>query len=329
MNEFILSLFGENDKLRMNTLYQILIGKKSASMLYYAYGHRLLNIVGIFPHLSKSEYEKIIRCLVNQKALFIVENELVRINAQPFLLTQEPYCHLNHFRLKNGLSLWRMLQLFLGRLSYWPEDYQGPVLENSPFYLLNVDQMIAAMDGEKKQQIYEELHLIFSQMPQEQANFLANTFTGKQILGKTFYQVLPEELYPPFDFCYTLACVERFWSYLMTHTELLLFQLFKPFILENYKQSMLFTRQLYKLGYDVQKIAKMRELKEGTITDHIIEWAILDDRFPFEDFQLLTREDRLLNCRYKDLIADNPELSFLQYRLSQIAILKGRNNHES
>ncbi|MEQ3452665.1 helix-turn-helix domain-containing protein [Enterococcus cecorum] len=328
MDEFILALFGENDKLRMNTLYQILVGRKSASMLYYAYGHQLLDIVGIFPHLSKAEYEKIIQQLINQKALSIVGNELVRVQIQPFLLNQEPYCHLNHFRIKNSLSLWRMLQLFLCRLSYWPADYQGPVLENSPFYLLNVDQMIAQMDEEQKQKIYEELSHVFSQMPQDQADFLANTFSGKQISGKTFYQVLPEDLHSPFDICYTLACVERFWSYLMTHTELVLFQLFKPFILENYKQSMLVTRQYYKFGYDVEKIAQIRGLKEGTITDHLIEWAILDDKFPFEDFQLLTQVETLLDYRYKDLVEENPEISFLQYRLSQIAILKGRDNHE-
>lgn len=328
MDEFILALFGENDKLRMNTLYQILVGRKSASMLYYAYGHQLLDIVGIFPHLSKAEYEKIIQQLINQKALSIVGNELVRVQIQPFLLNQEPYCHLNHFHIKNSLSLWRMLQLFLCRLSYWPAEYQGPVLENSPFYLLNVDQMIAQMDEEQKQKIYEELSHVFSQMPQDQADFLANTFSGKQISGKTFYQVLPEDLHSPFDICYTLACVERFWSYLMTHTELVLFQLFKPFILENYKQSMLVTRQYYKFGYDVEKIAQIRGLKEGTIIDHLIEWAILDNKFPFEDFQLLTQEEILLDYRYKDLVEENSEISFLQYRLSQIAILKGRDNHE-
>ena len=91
---------------------------------------------------------------------------------------------------------------------------------------------------------------------------------------------------------------------------------------------MLVTRQYYKFGYDVEKIAQIRGLKEGTITDHLIEWAILDDKFPFEDFQLLTQEETLLDYRYKYLVEENPEISFLQYRLSQIAILKGRDNHE-
>ena len=54
----------------------------------------------------------------------------------------------------------------------------------------------------------------------------------------------------------------------------------------------------------------------------------MDDKFPFEDFQLLTQEETLLDYRYKDLVEENPEISFLQYRLSQIAILKGRDNHE-
>lgn len=91
---------------------------------------------------------------------------------------------------------------------------------------------------------------------------------------------------------------------------------------------MLVTRQYYKFGYDVEKIAQIRGLKEGTIIDHLIEWAILDNKFPFEDFQLLTQEETLLDYRYKDLVEENSEISFLQYRLSQIAILKGRDNHE-
>lgn len=37
MDSFILALFSDNDKLRPSTLYQILIGKRTSSVLSYAF----------------------------------------------------------------------------------------------------------------------------------------------------------------------------------------------------------------------------------------------------------------------------------------------------
>lgn len=328
MDEFILALFQENDKLRMSTLYQILVGKKSASMLYYAFQHHLLDIVGLLPNLRKDEFEKTIYQLCKQKHLILNEGELTCLNNRHFLLSVEPYSHLNHYRLKNSLQLWRLLQLLISYLSYWPKDYQGPILENSPFYLMNVNRMMANMTNKTKMAIYQELVDIFSEMPAAQADFLAQTLSGESIQGHTFYQLLPDGLQSPFDTCYIFACVEHFWTQVMQKNETQLFQYFKPFILKNYKYSMLVTRQLYKQGKSIEQIVQIRKLKEGTINDHLIEWAIGDDKFPFHQFQLLPLTEEVLQYRYKELTEQRPDVSFLQYRLSQIAFLKGRKANE-
>lgn len=42
------------------------------------------------------------------------------------------------------------------------------------------------------------------------------------------------------------------------------------------------TAKLLKEGYDVEKIAFMRQLKESTIYDHVVEIALHDENFPYE-----------------------------------------------
>ena len=57
-----------------------------------------------------------------------------------------------------------------------------------------------------------------------------------------------------------------------------------PFYQENLNQSMLKTRRLFLSGKSIEEIMALRQIKRGTVNDHLIEWAIIDDQFPYHYF---------------------------------------------
>jgi uncharacterized protein YpbB len=67
---------------------------------------------------------------------------------------------------------------------------------------------------------------------------------------------------------------------------------------------------------------ELRRLKPGTIQDHVIEWALVDEQFPFEKFIthqeiLATLPDDSWKYSYKDLV-EQYDVAFLEIRLYQI-----------
>jgi uncharacterized protein YpbB len=54
MDTFILSLFSTEDKLKPSTLYQVLSGKRTSSVLTYAFFHNLLHLSGVCPQLTET-----------------------------------------------------------------------------------------------------------------------------------------------------------------------------------------------------------------------------------------------------------------------------------
>ena len=90
---------------------------------------------------------------------------------------------------------------------------------------------------------------------------------------------------------------------------------------QNINRSMLKTKELFLTEKTVDEILILRRLKQGTINDHFIEWALLDEKFPFDRFELLSFEDmdikEVINAHYQSY-----DLSYLNFRLSQIYFLR-------
>lgn len=62
-------------------------------------------------------------------------------------------------------------------------------------------------------------------------------------------------------------------------------------------------------------------MKQGTINDHFIEWALMDENFPFEGFQLLDFShlsiEQVIDQHYQGY-----DVPYLSFRLSQIYHLR-------
>ncbi|TKN74128.1 hypothetical protein DVX06_13215, partial [Enterococcus faecium] len=51
---------------------------------------------------------------------------------------------------------------------------------------------------------------------------------------------------------------------------------------QNFNQSMMITKQMFMNGQTIDQIMAIRHLKRGTVTDHLIEWSLFFDDFPYE-----------------------------------------------
>ena len=108
----------------------------------------------------------------------------------------------------------------------------------------------------------------------------------------------------------------------------LLFQLVSPLLMQNFNQSMLTTRKLILSGCSIDEVMKIRHLKRGTVTDHLIEWQLYLTDFPYQKmitkqtFKRLSQLSNIKEWNYRELNEVAP-LDYGEFRFYQIGVLKG------
>ena len=99
MDAFILALFHHSDKLRPSTIYQILYGKRTSSVLSYAFFYDRLGYFQAMPNLEEDEFNKRITALIAAKQLVADEKGFLQTVAPATLTEVETLCrHLNYFQ---------------------------------------------------------------------------------------------------------------------------------------------------------------------------------------------------------------------------------------
>ena len=314
MDSFILALFSDTDKLRPSTLYQILIGKRTSSVLSYAFFNDRLGLFQSLPQLNEKAYQQTLADLIQRGALSRDSDGLLLKTTA--INSQQPGERLlryaNYFRYgRTTEEAWR----FVG---YIP-------VENTPLYTEPVRQLIR-YNPDIKKCLYQELSAIFDQLPAEMADFLAGTLSGPDILGQAFFQLLPENVQSkPWDTLYVGASIHQFLTLIENTPQTILFRGLSPFLKRNLNQSMVESRALFLRGDSVEQIMEKRRIKRGTVNDHLIEWALLDPTFPFQRFDTALLK-KLPEASWKNSYQELQALlttDFLTIRLLQIAQKRG------
>ena len=106
--------------------------------------------------------------------------------------------------------------------------------------------------------------------------------TGPEQIGQTF-QLLPDNYQKCLGISFSSGSDPLLLSVAKKQSPLLAAGL-NPFYQENLNQSMLKTRRLFLSGKSIEEIMALRQIKRGTVNDHLIEWAIIDDQFPYHYF---------------------------------------------
>ena len=329
MDVFILALFAHSDKLRPSTLYQLLVGKRTSSVLSYGCFYDRLGLFQALPDLDEAYFQQRIDYLLNKGNLVTDQQGLLN-TAEDFKDALLPYKQIleqaSYYRYgRTWQESWRLLCLLVQAVSYQGVTNHYIPVENTPMYTEPVRHILQQVP-DVKNNLFQELWQVFERLPAETADFLAGTLTGPQVLGKTFFQLVPD-LYQqqPWDQLYTAAAIQRFISLVENQKTPILSRILAPFLQRNLNQSMLETQRLFQNGLSVKDIMRQRNLKEGTVNDHLIEWALLDEHFPYTRFdrQIYTH---LPVCSWRYRYQELQQMlgaDFLTIRLFQIAQKKG------
>lgn len=323
MTFFILTLFQAGYKLRISTLYHLLVGKRTSSVLLHGFFYQNLAYYAALPTLKEKTFQEAIQTLTN-KQLILVEEGFGRLTTQGKAALIEHPVDLSGL---NGLrygrmreNMWQLIVFAVQVTSYlsFNEKKYLPI-ENRPYYLQLVKQWLAQSDAELVTVFPQELQAVLQKIPQEQADFLANQFSGHEFQGKAGFQLLPEAWQTePWNQLYQQQGIDRFLAELSTGN---LARLVAELDQQNFNQSMLKTKEFFLAGKSIPEILRLRHLKQGTVNDHFVEWALLDPAFPFAAFETMGFKEltveQVLAEKYQTY-----ELPYLNFRLSQIHFIK-------
>lgn len=323
MTLFILTLFQTGYKLRISTLYHLLVGKRTSSVLLHGFFYKNLAYLGIMPNLKEETFQKELQRLCANH-LITTEDGLGELTPHgKKILAENPFDLSGLDSLRYGRmreNSWQLLLFGLqvvSRLSFNEKNYLP--IENRPYYLQQTKMWLAQSQPGLVASVQQELAEIFQRLSPEVADFLANQFSGHDFQGKTAFQLLPEKWQEaPWSTLYQQRAIDLFLAQAKTAE---LGRLLASLDQQNYNQSMLKTRAFFLAGKTVSEILMLRHLKQGTINDHFIEWALLTADFPFERFEKLSFENltetQIIDARYQEY-----EVPYLNFRLSQIYYLR-------
>jgi uncharacterized protein YpbB len=327
MNEFILALFNHSDKLRPSTIYQIVCGKRTSSVLSYAFFYDRLGFFQVLPKLNEQTYKQAISSL-------LADNQLVADEAgylQTLADCQQDkafdrkliWTHINYFRYgRYDEQMWRLVQLLVQAVAFQGISTHYVPVESTPMYTEPVRHFLRQHPQVKKD-LFTELWQVFEQIPEPFADFLVGTLSGPEEIGQTFFQLLPDAYqHQPWNQFFSAAAIHSFLAKVREQAPLLT-ECLKPFYQENLNQSMLKSRQLFLKGNTVEEIAQIRKIKIGTVNDHLIEWAISDEQFPYHSFAI---KQQLPPASWKipySILQREVSLDFLTLRINQIAQKRG------
>lgn len=337
MNQFILALFSMTDKLKTSTLFHLLKGKRTSAIMSYAFFTNLLPFLGCQVDLSLKVFENAIATLENEGLLVKSEAATYRITAkgqsQLNLQLRESLLEVDYFNFgRSDENCFRLLAYFIQQVSKGQENLRP--LETSPLFTRPVAQLITQQKA-SPDILYEELAQLFNKLTQVAGDFLAQQFSGATVLAKTAYQIMPDEYQKePWSQLYQASCLHPLLKEIKkAQKKTLCYQLLKGLLQQNYNKSMLYTRQLLLEEKSIGEVAQIRDLKVGTISDHIVEWSLYEESFPFERFiskasrenlDLLAAKEDVYAMRYGAVNEKFP-LDFIEFRLYQIKQKRDEN----
>lgn len=342
---FILSLFKQGYKIKISTLVHLLKGKRTISVLMNGFLYENLVFFQLFPELTDKEFQTLLQQSVAKGFLrFQQENSEAVITEKGRAYLQKHALQvgkesqwLDSYRYgKVDNKIWRLIQFFVqvtSHLSYQNSAYSP--LECSPYYQWKMKQLLKNNDRKTiGNKVREELLLVFDQLSDEESQFFALQFSGYHWNGKAEQQVV--DLYPAFksELVRKNACHHFFRIIESTDKTSMLKKIVLDEVEAANNQSMLQTKKLLFSGKSSKKISEIRQIKQHTVNDHILELAIQNPTYSFE--QLLSA--RHINY-FKTLPAachewnyglikqKQSDLDYFSYRMAQIlTVHKERGN---
>lgn len=338
---FILSCFNSKKAMRTTTLYHLLKGKRTSSILSYGYFYEVLPFFSLFPKLNETQYNKVITSLINEDYLIQTEPNYVEISSTGINALEN--ITLPEIANLNQLAYYKWDMAFFERVVFTTQVLSEKAYSNSHYLPIETNlfrqqrlkQWLNKQNESVTMTFYKEWDALIKSLPQPSHELILGQLVGNNHRGRTLQQLADsyEE-----DVIFTYVEFKNYWHALIT---LVLeatdeFPLFNSLINEerllvkedSYKQS----ADLFHQGYDVDGISRIRQLKNSTVTDHLIEEFIVTHELAnIPDFseevrtglnQLLNQKSEYVRWSYKEATEFVPSLSFYEFKFYQFYLVE-------
>ncbi|WP_027107504.1 helix-turn-helix domain-containing protein [Lacticigenium naphthae] len=338
----ILALIGSQKEMKAALLYSILVGKRTPSVLFQAKRLGLENYFSLFEQLTREQFQQILKKLITKQFVQLQEADVytvpstVKERSRYTSKDQLDTYLLGFFRYQKLLPVfWIRFQLFIQIVSekrHQKVNYRPITNELShqrwiKGWILQNQDDFAGLAEEAAGEIFS----LLASLPQEKAELVTLLLTGHEKNGRTMNQL--KELW-------AIKSNTGF-LLLLIQTQLLLVRYIQESP-ERYKhlakllasvdketfyglnESTFVTVELLK-SQSIEEIAHVRNLKIGTIKEHILEIALSQDHFSVADFIPQERKETIKKLQeeefflpFKMVQKKVGEIDFFHYRLLQI-----------
>lgn len=319
-------------------IYHLLTGKRSIQTVQDAHLYQITPFYGILPFLHQKYF--------NQQINEFIINKYVKSSSQnkTILLTEkgdEWLQNNDHICLTgfNGISYGQFDMIFLNRLLLFIQMLTNSKMDNYTYMAIVDDPTITSWakqtyvmigDGidETTKNLHKELSILLNQLTEQEANIFVDRLTGYKTYGLSINQLADHYHLHPLDIQLTLV--------LTTHKMLQIISKHKnsfpilQYVSNDLQKEKFITNTAYKTyqllnnGHSTSDIARIRNLKENTIFDHLVEISLYDHEFPFEQYlnndiykEIIQATLEQNSFKLKDIKDQvNPNISYFQIRLA-------------
>ncbi|MGY3765209.1 helix-turn-helix domain-containing protein [Vagococcus vulneris] len=348
MDLFILSCFKHQRLSRYSTLYHLLVGKKTASVLIYGYFNNILPFFKLFPDLNENDFKRIISKLIKEKLLVSSDNNLIKISPkgldalhQAYLPTVSSLSGLTYGKIDQ--TFWTSLLLAVQVFSEKRYDQSNYLpIETNAFKLYSFKKWYRKQPANSAILFGKEWLKLSEHMEASELTILVNQLSGHQHIGYTLEQIAYKQqtsvLFMYIEFKNSL---HKLIEIIQMHPQkfLIFNSLLSNELIYRRSDTASSTYQTFLKNASIAETAKERRLKVSTVTDHLLESVLqnhdkqffLNTVYQWDCLKKLNlfRESQntsFYSWRYSDVKEAIPELSFFEFRLFQIKLKEDEIN---
>jgi uncharacterized protein YpbB len=296
------------------SIFHLLKGKKSSQTIQDSHLFQISNLFQTFPQLERLYYDELIltltkegyikknegeKYLVTNKGLNFVRDGLNKLPIPPYVNGWKYHAIQEDFWKRLSLLIQVCSNLMNYENSYIPihNDMRASDWLKTTLLKLSLNREVLA------EELLKELNSCFSKKDNIKPEVVVLRLTGYKQIGMTPNQAAEmlnmDVGYFQLEFLNTLHfLIENIESHLNAYPILknLLDDVQKPIVLT---KSSLLTYQYLHLGYSLDEIAVVRNLKVNTIEDHVVEVALNDSSFSIDPFVDIEYERQIRQAIHK------------------------------
>lgn len=278
-----------------SAIFHLITGKRSIQTVQDAHIYQLKSFYGINRSLHKRSFDTKVNTLVSEQLLNF-DNESMCCSVTPngvnWLKEHKKVLNFDDY---NGLHYHEASPIFYERLLLLIQTLSNscnnnysfiPVIDKSPilYWVKGVFSSLKSNKEDYFQQLHHDIHKLLSTFSEEEAAIYVDRFSGYNHYGKSKDQLAKDFKKDKLDIPFI---IER-----MNHR--MLNKVFTEpsafpaigFLIKNLENKQFITnsaKKTYQLlleNFSINEIGRMRNLKENTVYDHVVEIALFTSDFP-------------------------------------------------